>query len=669
MRKSRIAALLGIDGAKTIQFRILALVLSMAVPLVCLSLWVAVRLAAAKTELIEAHRLGFSQRVSMTVDREVASTIGMLTGLAGADDLVTANYTDFTRHAQTLLLTRSIVAIWAFDRGGAPLLPTLTPPSAGARQVIVKHQVERVFAGHPTASGVSGTGTAGTTAIIAVPARDGAGVAYGIAAEIRVADLSRLFAQSGMASHWVAAIVDRNGRFVARSLDHDRWLGQSARPELVETARSGMDIGTFDNDTYEGVSMRNSFQLSPLTDWLTVVAVPRTELNAPLRRAIMLVLLGGLVILSATLATAMWFARQISEPVRDLSRFAHALANGTSYPITDDDIIELVEVRQALEHEVAGSARLAAIVASSGDAIISIDVDDTIRTWNKGAEELFGYTADEIIGKPKTIILPADRVAEFEAHKKRILAGESIRCESTRRKRNGTVFQVSIDAAPIRHPDGTIIAISSIHHDISERHLAEVHKNFLMGELAHRSKNQLAIIQSIANQTSRRTTNLADFLATFRQRLQGLAASHDLLTSQGWGAVELSQLIDRQLAVFTDVDSSSIRKSGPPVSIDANHAEAIGLALHELATNSTKYGALSVPSGTVTVAWQIAPNGSGRSLLLDWKEAGGPRVVPPANRGFGSQVIENMVARTVGGEANIQYLPDGIVWHLECQLK
>jgi PAS domain S-box-containing protein len=671
MRISNWPTAFGLQHTQSIRSRIVTLVLIIVVPLVCLFLWVAVRYAAAKTELIELQRFDATSRISMTIDREIAGSIGMLTGLAGADDLANRNYLDFSKHALVLISTHKIARIWAFTREGSALPLTLTPAGTGGAATLEPEAIARLFNGSPVVLPLQDDGGADTTAIVAVPVpvRDGSAVAYAVGGAVRVLDLSRVVSETGMETQWVAAVVDSNGRFVARSLDAGRWIGQLARPELGVAAKQPNQTGIFDNVTHEGVAMRNSYHRSSLTGWTTVVAVPSSELSAPLRRAVVLVLLGGITMILATLAAASLFAARISGPVRELSQYAHALANGTSYPAARDNIKELDEVRSALESATAGSARLAAIVASSGDAIISFDLDGTITTWNKGAEDLFGYTATEIIGRPKTVVLPGDRIAEFEAQKLLVLAGQSIRTETMRRKRDGTIFHVSIDAAPIRHPDGTIIAISSIIHDITERQVAEEHKLFLMRELAHRSKNQLAIIQSIANQTSRRANTLPEFLAAFGQRIQGLAASHDLLISGGWHTVGLTELIERQLSVFTDIEGSSITATGPPVRLDASHAEAIGLALHELATNSTKYGALSVPAGKVSINWQVRPNGSGSALDLDWKESGGPQVVPPATKGFGSQVIENMVARSVGGEATIHYLPDGIVWHLNCNLK
>ncbi len=470
-----------------------------------------------------------------------------------------------------------------------------------------------------------------------------------------------------MKSEWVSAVVDGEGRYVARSLDAENRLGQAARPELGEAARNPTTIGSFENVTYEGVRMLNSYRRSPLTGWTTVVAVPYGDLVNPIRRTIALLFIGGLSILAGTLAITLRLAGRISGPVRDLSGYAHSLASGQPFKRSTHRIVELDEVRAALDSAMAQSARLSSLVASSGDAIMSVDLDGTIRSWNQEAESLFGFTEAEIIGRPKTTIVPEHRLTEYQTLRDEVLAGGSVRIDTQRCRKDGTLVEVSLDSAPIRQPNGKIFAISSIIHDITERKASEEHKSFLMRELAHRSKNQLAIIQAIANQTAQNKGSIDVFLSTFIKRLQGLSASHDLLTSQGWTHVSLSELVSSQLSVFIDWPSERVVAEGPLVNLSPTHAEAIGLALHELATNAAKYGALSVSDGRVIIKWSLVADGDMPSnLRIDWNEVGGPPVAAPQRKGFRALVVERMVAQSVRGRAKIDILPEGVHWHLVC---
>jgi PAS domain S-box-containing protein len=636
-------------------------------PLLALFAWIATDFAAAKRHLIEQQRLVVTHRVSAAVDQEIAGYIGMLTGLAAADDLVRRKISDFQRQATIIGGQPDVNSIWAFSKDGKLVPGTVAPPNSVEPALLDSEVVSRVFSSQNAVSGVSGEGLERATFVVAVPVLHSKRVAYGLAAEIKVVQLSRLFAEAGMEKDWAAAVVDYGGSYVARSLDADRRIGQLARPELRLAARATAATGIFENVTYENVPMLNAYYRSSLTGWTTVVAVPRAELAAPLRRAATLVLVGGGTILLATLGLATFLSARISEPVRSLSQFANALATGQPYRESAHHVVELDEVRAALERTITQTSHLSALVASSGDAIVSMDLDGTIKSWNKGAQDLFGYTAEEVVGKPKTVIVPKERLSEFEAQLAHVLSGQSIRAETVRRKRDGSLVHVSLDSAPICRPDGTVIAISSIIHDITERRVAEEHKELLMRELTHRSKNQLAIIQSIAGQTARTEQNLDDFVTSFSQRLQGLAASHDLLTSRHWKGAFLADVVRQQLEAFAGGDEDRLDVSGPEVLLGTSAAEAVGLALHELATNSVKYGALSAPSGRVTLTWGLRANGSKqRRLHLDWIEIGGPPVHQPSSKGFGSHVIERLVATVVDGDAEIHYRPEGVRWHLEC---
>ena len=208
--------------------------------------------------------------------------------------------------------------------------------------------------------------------------------------------------------------------------------------------------------------------------------------------------------------------------------------------------------------------------------------------------------------------------------------------------------------------------MSSIIHDITALRAAEEHRLILMRELAHRSKNQLAVIQSIAGQTGRSATSLDGFLDAFSQRLQGIAVSHDLLSDQYWRGAPLTELVKRHLAPFVGEKSDRVSVSGPPIDMSASEAEAIGLALHELATNSVKYGALSEPEGTVDVKWTVTANGSSPGTVsLEWTEKNGPPIeAPPTRKGFGSRIIESLVATAVSGNSMIEYRPEGVYWRL-----
>ena len=181
-----------------------------------------------------------------------------------------------------------------------------------------------------------------------------------------------------------------------------------------------------------------------------------------------------------------------------------------------------------------------------------------------------------------------------------------------------------------------------------------------MREINHRAKNMLSVVDAIAHQTA--TKNPEDFVERFSERIQGLSASQDLLVRNEWKGVEVENLVHAQLAPFADLIGSRIVVHGPKLCLKTASAQAIGLALHELATNAGKYGALSTDRGRVDVCWGI----DGDTLTMSWTERDGPPVSPPERRGFGTIVMEAMTERSVGGVVDLDYAPSGVTWRLTC---
>jgi two-component sensor histidine kinase len=223
---------------------------------------------------------------------------------------------------------------------------------------------------------------------------------------------------------------------------------------------------------------------------------------------------------------------------------------------------------------------------------------------------------------------------------------------------------------PIRRPDGGVTAVGIVVEEITARKRAEEHLRFLMRELSHRSKNLLAVIQAMAGQTAKSAENVGDFRRRFGERLMGLAASHDLLVNRNWLGASVEQLVRGQLAPFVDEQDPRLRIHGPEVDLRAEAAEAVGLAVHELATNSLKYGALSDQAGKVEIVWEvygpeIHPENDGaakanatgdggtepdeRRFRMDWIEYTIAPVSPPNHKGFGRTVIEHTVQATLRG--------------------
>jgi two-component sensor histidine kinase len=201
--------------------------------------------------------------------------------------------------------------------------------------------------------------------------------------------------------------------------------------------------------------------------------------------------------------------------------------------------------------------------------------------------------------------------------------------------------------------------------DVAVRRRHEEHVNFVMRELSHRSKNLLFIVQSMANQVARQTDNFDDFYVGFSRRLNAFAETHDLLVMGDWHGADIRDLIRTHLTPFQNVDNNSVVIEGPELKLNPKAAEQIGLALHELGTNAVKHGALSVPTGVVTIRWGLETGEAhNRVLRITWKEVGGPRVEQPQRQGFGDVVLTEIVPASLRGKASLAFEPEGVKWVL-----
>jgi PAS domain S-box-containing protein len=312
------------------------------------------------------------------------------------------------------------------------------------------------------------------------------------------------------------------------------------------------------------------------------------------------------------------------------------------------------------------NARLAAIVASTTDAIISFAlVDGRIQSWNQGAEALFGYTEAEALGAQVGLLVPPDLPdgGDPTGVFRKVLTGQRVHeYETIRQAKSGERVPVSVTAARMFAPDGRVIGVSGIFRDMRQRKAADERQTLLAREVDHRAKNALAVVLAAMRLTPK--DDVRAYVAAVEGRVGALARAQTLLAEERWRGANLQALLRGEVAPF--LAGQRVDLDGPPVMLPARTAQPLAIAVHELATNAIKHGALTVLEGRVSVSWRLEGSAASGVLRLRWAEKGGPLIAgAPARRGFGSRVLEGMVRAQLGGTLSLSWQVQGLVCEME----
>ncbi|WP_298255817.1 PAS domain S-box protein [Bradyrhizobium sp.] len=308
--------------------------------------------------------------------------------------------------------------------------------------------------------------------------------------------------------------------------------------------------------------------------------------------------------------------------------------------------------------------QLAAIIESSNDAIISKNLDGIVTSWNGGAERIFGYLAEEIIGKPIAVLIPPDYQNDEDVIMGRIRRGQSVEhFQTVRRRKHGGLIDISLSVSPVRNAQGKIIGASKIARDITEHKRSEAQIVNLAREAEHRTKNILATV--LATVRLSHSDNSDDLKQLIEGRIDALAKVHALFVQSRWTGADLRSLVTQELLPYRGgVREARVRIDGPALTLEPNTAQAVAIFMHELATNSAKYGSLSAADGCVEIAWSRTADGR---LNLRWIESGGQTVTPPTHRGFGTRIMENMIGQ-LGGEVRFDWRAKGLTCEIAAPL-
>jgi two-component system CheB/CheR fusion protein len=332
--------------------------------------------------------------------------------------------------------------------------------------------------------------------------------------------------------------------------------------------------------------------------------------------------------------------------------------------VTFVDVTERRHTEEALRASEQRLLQEKRLIDLSREPIFVWEFDDGILEWNRGSEELYGYSRQEALHQRKDLLLgtivPG---SSFEALKSGLLEHGNWSGELRQRTKDGRELTVEsrIQLVPV---EGRRLVFEST-RDVTERKQWEARQKLLLGELTHRVKNTLAVIQAIARQTLRSSTSNEDFIEHFDGRLAALSRAHGLLVESDWRGANLAALARMELELYANEKPDRLRIEGPPVILPADLATPVGLVLHELATNSAKYGSLSRGKGTVNLSWTLDIGNDPQVLRVQWQERGGPRVESPKRSGFGSVLIDKSIP---GAQVHREFHAEGLACRIDLPL-
>ncbi|MFD1332259.1 HWE histidine kinase domain-containing protein [Methylopila musalis] len=363
-------------------------------------------------------------------------------------------------------------------------------------------------------------------------------------------------------------------------------------------------------------------------------------------------------------------ASRLVAPVARGGRVMAALfvdrATASEWSVHDRHAAREVADRLWLGHEQATSlwrlreseARLSAIFGQSAVGLSEMALDGRFLRVNGAMARLLGRSPETLRQVTMAQLAHPDDRDDIERRFARaVQTGEAFDLEERCLRPDGSATWAVSNVTVLVDEGGGPSGFFGVTADVTDRREAERMRSLLLAELNHRVKNNLATVQALARQTQRSAVDLEDFQTTFNARLMALSRAHDLLMRETWSSAQLIELAAVTLAPF-GVAAGRVTVGGDPVRLSPTAAVTMTMALHELASNAQKYGALSVPNGQVALDWTIGDDG--RRLEMAWRETGGPQVSEPARRGYGCRLIERGIVQELGGEARIDFAPEGV---------
>jgi PAS domain S-box-containing protein len=682
----RIGALPTLRKPRPLWHLLVMLGCAIVAPLLLFGAYAGYRTGEAQLRDVRENLMIEARTLSASVDREIIDEMERLQALETSPSLRQGDFAEFRRQAEASLGLRHSLpqprlkdevvsdpkegAILLIDRNMQQLVNTRQPVGTPLQKTGIPNRfIARALAtGEPQVTGLLIAASINQLVVgIVVPVKIDGENRYALARAPDQYAIARVIAATELPAGWHAQAVvsDATHRVIASS-DQAQSIGK----ELPSAQWHGAGRGVFEFIDVEGRPSLQASTRSELTGWDTAVWAPKARLEAPIRAQWRTLGVTALLAIALVVALALWLGRIIARSVGHAARAAVATGEGGPLLPSETPVAEvntlMAELRQTTDLLRKSKDRLQLALDAAQLGSWQYDPLTRIVSGDARCQEIFDVTKNEApieeILKP---VHPDDAERLFAAIDASLDPFDPKRSAAEFRfqRRNGQVRWV--ETLGLAYFEGIgrqsrAVNMAGTAQDVTERKEREEKEHLLMREINHRAKNMLSVVASIAHQTAAR--NPEDFVARFSGRIQALSANQDLLVRNEWKGVEIADLVRAQLAHFADLIGSRIALGGPELRLNPASAQAIGLALHELATNAGKYGALSTDTGRVDIGWGT----DGDIFTMSWTEREGPPATAPRQRGFGTLVMESMAERSVDGAVDLDYAPSGLTWRLTC---
>ena len=334
--------------------------------------------------------------------------------------------------------------------------------------------------------------------------------------------------------------------------------------------------------------------------------------------------------------------------------------------ISGVDVAIAVLLSKLVERLVLQQRNIRVLLESAPNGFVLVDERGTIKMVNASAEKLFGYSREELVGKDVEALVPEQHITEHRKVRASYQEEPEVRLmglgrDLSGRRKDGSEFPVEIGLNPVGRDGGPAVLATVM--DISARKRAEESQRLIIGEMKHRTRNLLTIVQAIVSSTLKESKTVAEAGYILNGRIHSLSQAYSILADAAWEGASLAKILSGQ----SILDSKRVTVDGCEISVTPRVAQQFAMIVHELATNALKYGALSSPDGRISISGKIDRRNGNGSFVFSWRESGGPRVSPPTRRGFGSVIL--LDAAQQFGSVTMNYLPEGLIYQLQLDLR